>query len=335
MSSLRDMRWSVGRSRVDRADAVDLVAVGLHRERDPSDPVVVHAGSRSPRAAPGPAGCSEHAVRHHRAGHCGRVARRATGRTDRGRNVLRVVGAVRWPPLQSDDHLGHSDGAPDLQPPGEPDPRPAADSRCSQIAAVAPAQSEALAAPRLAIPRRHAADQLTDLPAFQRAAPPEPEAWHGEGHRRTRPSPFSSPGWMISIRTPPCVDHLVLTRGQLAPTWVQHAPTPLHVSPRPRRRTGDAAWGHPPTGPVPAFPICGPPRGRRSRASSGLHHDRHDHRAALGALVDELAGRAAHVALQRLDVDRVVRRADLMASATAARTARAGPRPRPRRPSRG
>ena len=61
--------------------------------------------------------------------------------------------------------------------------------------------------------------------------------------------------------------------------------SPPHAAPTPRRAT--AATSH---------------DRRDPDARSGLHDDRHDHRPALGALADELAGGATDIALQRLDV---------------------------------
>ena len=75
---------------------------------------------------------------------------------------------------------------------------------------------------------------------------------------------------------------------------------------------------------------------RRIARGSRLHHDGHDHRPALGALVDELAGGAAHVALERVDVAHARRPAPARPPRRPRRTPRrAGPRPRARTPSRG
>ena len=82
------------------------------------------------------------------------------------------------------------------------------------------------------------------------------------------------------------------------------------------------------------------PIGRRRSArraighASRLHHDGHDHRAAAGAVVDELAGRPAHVALERLDVAHARRPGPPRRRRRSCRTPRrGGPRPPARRPS--
>ena len=97
----------------------------------------------------------------------------------------------------------------------------------------------------------------------------------------------------------------------------------------PRRGVAAAAAGAPdgrPTGaPVVRQQLAGRrpatelEQGRRGRPASrsGLHDHGHDHRPAAGALVDELPGGPAHVALERLDVAaRRSRSASSTASAT-------------------